>query len=110
MYLELVSRFRHRLRLHAGVNVVVVSKTPPTPSECGHLQRHAVLCSPENTAVYVQQAVCSNAVSIAYVDDMAIQVGMGGGLTTIYEVIKEMGRNTSMDVGMSELLYSSAGT
>jgi hypothetical protein len=102
--LNLARRYRLKLGPLSEFKTVLISKIPPTSAQCEELLEEGVLCSPADTSVYVQQALCEHASSIGYVDDMKKQVGLGGGMTTIYEVLREMGRNTSLDIGFSQLL------
>lgn len=54
--------------------------------------------------VFLDMAICNQSAVIAYVDHMQSQVGMGGGLSTLYEVLTRLRRDTTLDMPLRRLL------
>lgn len=100
---ELARRHRSVIDRNSSTPVILVSKFPPSEDKCQILLSSGIHCCPPKTDVHEQQASCFEAFSISYVDDMKRQVGIGGGLSTIYEVLKYLGRNTEKDVPFSAI-------
>lgn len=57
------------------------------------------------TAVWEDISACSRAVSILYFDNMEKMIGMGGGMSTLYEILNYMGRNGTNDLPLSKIAY-----
>lgn len=109
---ECLERLVQNQRLNVGVlPTLVVSATPPKFWKSLEKERiyfaSIVGARDPNIQVFVDMAACSRARSIAYMSNKKVSLGAGGsGPSTLYEVLVEMGRNTSLDLTQEALIGS----
>ncbi|KNC73658.1 hypothetical protein SARC_13783 [Sphaeroforma arctica JP610] len=97
----------HRQHVNTTLPVLLVSKTAPNSTECSDLRLSNIFCWPtefSNSTMYAQLHVCNGAKSIGYTDNMSVQVGMGAGASTLYEMLVDLGRNTKHDYSFSQMI------
>lgn len=99
-----ITGLAQRLRaLRGHLPVLLVTRSPPM-KWAGQLRKAHVYLLPHNSSVFVDMAICNHSPVIAYTDNMTAQVGLGGGASTVYQVLSRLRRDSTRDVPFSQML------